>query len=178
MSVDDGLSLPIPLPLLVGIYALTAGDRVIYVGQSVNIVARVQQHQATKTFDGAFILGLCERDELNAAEGRYIHEYHPPLNGTPCPVCRRRPSDNTRAKTIILPPSDSELAPVNVTEEAVKVEEDKRAYSVEEVAEMTGLSRSLIYDEMNAERLGYIKVGRRRIITRQQLDAFLAVSAA
>jgi hypothetical protein len=41
------------------------------------------------------------------------------------------------------------------------------ADSVEEVTEATGLSRSLIYDEMNAGRLGCIEVGRRRIITRQ-----------
>jgi excisionase family DNA binding protein len=50
---------------------------------------------------------------------------------------------------------------------------EKLAYSIEEVAEMTGLSRSLLYDEMNAGRLDYIKVGRRRAITRDQVDAFL-----
>jgi excisionase family DNA binding protein len=53
---------------------------------------------------------------------------------------------------------------------------EKLAYSIEEVAEATGLSRSLIYDEMNAGRLGYIKVGRRRIITRKQLEAFLSAA--
>lgn len=51
---------------------------------------------------------------------------------------------------------------------------EKLAWSIEEVAESTGLSRSLIYDEMNDGRLAYIKVGRRRLITRKQLDAFLA----
>jgi len=50
---------------------------------------------------------------------------------------------------------------------------EKLAYSVEEAADAIGISRSLIYDEMNAGRLGYIKVGRRRLITRQQLEAFL-----
>lgn len=50
---------------------------------------------------------------------------------------------------------------------------ERLAYSIDEVAEATGLSGSLIYDEMNAGRLGYIKVGRRRIITRRQLEAFL-----
>lgn len=53
---------------------------------------------------------------------------------------------------------------------------EKLAYSVEEVAEATGLSRSLLYDEMGAGRLGYIKVGRRRIITCQQLEAFLSAA--
>jgi excisionase family DNA binding protein len=55
---------------------------------------------------------------------------------------------------------------------------EKLAYSIEEVAELTGLSRSLLYDKMNAGRLGYIKVGRRRIITRQQLEQFLNSKAA
>jgi excisionase family DNA binding protein len=52
------------------------------------------------------------------------------------------------------------------------------AYSVAEVAKATGLSRDLLYDEMRAGRLAYLKIGRRRIITRQQLDDFLATGAA
>jgi excisionase family DNA binding protein len=48
------------------------------------------------------------------------------------------------------------------------------AYSVSEAAEATGLSRDLLYDEMRAGRLAYLKIGHRRIITRQQLAAFLA----
>ena len=48
------------------------------------------------------------------------------------------------------------------------------AYSVAEAAQATGLSRDLLYDEMRAGRLAYLKIGRRRIITRQQLDAFLS----
>jgi excisionase family DNA binding protein len=48
------------------------------------------------------------------------------------------------------------------------------AYSVKEAAEATGLSRDLLYDEMRAGRLAYLKIGRRRIITRQKLQAFLA----
>lgn len=48
------------------------------------------------------------------------------------------------------------------------------SYSVDEVAQITGLSRDLLYDQMRAGRLTYLKVGRRRIITRQQLEDFLA----
>jgi excisionase family DNA binding protein len=51
---------------------------------------------------------------------------------------------------------------------------DRLAYSVEEAARVTGLSRDLLYDEMRGGRLAYLKVGRRRIITRQHLEAFLA----
>jgi excisionase family DNA binding protein len=51
---------------------------------------------------------------------------------------------------------------------------DRLAYSVEEAARVTGLSRDLLYDQMRGGRLAYLKVGRRRIITRQHLEAFLA----
>jgi excisionase family DNA binding protein len=55
---------------------------------------------------------------------------------------------------------------------------ERLAYSVDEVAQITGLSRDLLYAQMRAGRLGYIKVGRRRIITRRHLDAFLARAAS
>jgi excisionase family DNA binding protein len=51
------------------------------------------------------------------------------------------------------------------------------AYSIGEVVQVTGLSRDLLYNEMRAGRLAYLKVGRRRII-RQQLEAFLTEGAA
>ena len=51
---------------------------------------------------------------------------------------------------------------------------ERLAYSVDEAAALTGLSRELLYDQMRAGKLAYIKVGRRRIITRQHLEAFLA----
>ena len=50
---------------------------------------------------------------------------------------------------------------------------ERLAYSVEEAAQITGLSRDLLYDQMRTGRLAYLKVGRRRIITRQHLEAFL-----
>lgn len=50
---------------------------------------------------------------------------------------------------------------------------DRLAYSVEEAARITGLSRDLLYDQMRTGKLSYLKVGRRRVITRQHLEAFL-----
>lgn len=35
------------------------------------------------------------------------------------------------------------------------------------------LSRDLLYDQMRAGKLAYLKADRRRIITRQHLEAFL-----
>jgi len=46
------------------------------------------------------------------------------------------------------------------------------AYSVQEAARLTGLSRDLLYDQMRRGNLSYIKIGRRRLITRQHLQQF------
>ena len=54
---------------------------------------------------------------------------------------------------------------------------ERLAYSVDEAARLTGLSRDLLYDEMRRGRLIYIKVGRRRIITRQHLHQFLGMAS-
>jgi len=50
---------------------------------------------------------------------------------------------------------------------------ERLAYSVNEAAAITGLSRDLLCDQMRVGKLAYLKVGRRRIITRQHLEAFL-----
>jgi excisionase family DNA binding protein len=51
------------------------------------------------------------------------------------------------------------------------------AYSVDEAARLTGLSRDLLYDEMRCGNLAYVKVGRRRLITRQHLQQFLGIAS-
>jgi excisionase family DNA binding protein len=56
--------------------------------------------------------------------------------------------------------------------------EHRLAYFVYEAAMVTGLSRDLLYDQMRTGKLAYLKVGRRRIITREQLAAFLAQRSA
>ena len=53
---------------------------------------------------------------------------------------------------------------------------ERLAYSVDEAARLTGLSRDLLYDEMRRGHLDYLKVGRRRLITRQHLEQFLAIT--
>jgi excisionase family DNA binding protein len=53
-----------------------------------------------------------------------------------------------------------------------------RSLPVDEAAALTGLSRDLLYDQMRTGKLAYLKVGRRRIITRQDLEAFLTQAAS
>ena len=55
---------------------------------------------------------------------------------------------------------------------------ERLAYSVDEAAQITGLSRDLLYDQMRMGRLAFLKIGRRRIITRQHLEAFLTQAAS
>ena len=50
---------------------------------------------------------------------------------------------------------------------------DRLAYSSDEAARLTGLSRDLLYDQMRRGNLTCIKVGRRRCITRHHLQQFL-----
>ena len=52
------------------------------------------------------------------------------------------------------------------------------AYSVSEAARLTGLSRDLLYDQMRRGNLGYLKIGRRRLITRRHLEQFLDITTA
>ena len=54
---------------------------------------------------------------------------------------------------------------------------ERLAYSVDEAARLTGLSRDLLYDEMRRGNLAYIKVGRRRLITRHHLQQFLDIAS-
>jgi excisionase family DNA binding protein len=54
---------------------------------------------------------------------------------------------------------------------------ERLAYSVDEAARLTGLSRDLLYDQMRRGHLAYVKVGRRRLITRQHLEQFVGITA-
>jgi excisionase family DNA binding protein len=65
-----------------------------------------------------------------------------------------------------------------MTRSASQRPSDRLAYSVKEAAAITGLSRDLLYDQMRAGHLAYLKVGRRRIITRHNLEAFLTRQAS
>jgi len=61
-----------------GVYFLLLGDEVVYVGQSVNIHARIAQHTG-KTFD-RYAYVPCLADQLDVLESLYIHCLQPKLN--------------------------------------------------------------------------------------------------
>jgi hypothetical protein len=68
-----------PYELATGVYFLVGGDKVIYVGQSVNVYARIAQHH-DKAFD-SFAFIPCGKEMLDSLESLYIHVLRPPLNG-------------------------------------------------------------------------------------------------
>ena len=82
-------------------------------------------------------------------------------------------------------PAPSTAAPVPISHpeipQAIAAEPDlpgeRLAYSVDEAARLTGLSRDLLYDEMRRGHLPYRKVGRRRLITRHHLQQFLGLAS-
>lgn len=65
--------------LATGVYFLIGGNKVVYVGQSVNVYARIAYH-TDKIFD-SFAFIPCEQNMLDALESLYIHVLRPPLNG-------------------------------------------------------------------------------------------------
>jgi excisionase family DNA binding protein len=84
------------------------------------------------------------------------------------PPHRSRTGDTPPQVPLSIPP------PADTPEPARSAE--RLAYSVDEAASLTGLSRDLLYDEMHRGNLRYLKVGRRRLITRQHFEEFLGIS--
>jgi excisionase family DNA binding protein len=81
-----------------------------------------------------------------------------------------RPSDSRRATT------KSSALP-ETSQPGTSPAAERLAYSVDEAARLTGLSRDLLYDEMRRGNLSHVKVGRRRVITRQHLQQFLGLAS-
>ncbi len=74
-----------------GVYFLIKDHRVVYVGQSVNVYARIAAH-TDKSFDSVALLP-CSRDVLDKMESLYIHCLRPPLNGVRPDKCLHAPID-------------------------------------------------------------------------------------
>lgn len=55
---------------------------------------------------------------------------------------------------------------------------DKLLYGVTEAAELTGIGRSKLYEELTAGRIRSVKLGTRRLIPREALEEFVRTLAA
>lgn len=56
--------------------------------------------------------------------------------------------------------------------------DDRRTYSVEEVAQMLGISRTTAYECINRGEIPARRFGRRVVVLRDELDALLSASTA
>ena len=85
------------------------------------------------------------------------------------------PAGSPRHATQQVPPGDDSAAVAD--RPGQDPHSGRLAYSVDEAARLTGLSRDLLYDEMRRGNLAYVKVGRRRLITRQHLNQFPGIAS-
>ena len=85
------------------------------------------------------------------------------------------PVGSPRHATQQVPPDDDSTAAAGRSGQDPR--SGRLAYSVNEAARLTGLSRDLLYDEMRRGNLADVKVGRRRLITRQHLNQFLGIAS-
>lgn len=66
-----------------GVYFLCDGPLLVYIGQSVNPMARIAQHRKDKEFTHAFLLPIPE-SELDKIEGALIRKLNPKYNNAVC----------------------------------------------------------------------------------------------
>jgi excisionase family DNA binding protein len=84
----------------------------------------------------------------------------------------------SRAKELNRAPhAASPLPPSGASRPQPDPSTERLAYSLNEAARLTGLSRDLLYGQMRQGNLDYIKVGRRRLITRHHLEQFLGMAS-
>ena len=80
LGAEEIVNASMPWDNMSGVYFLVEGDEIVYVGQAVNVYARISQHALTKTFSRyAFV--PCKPDMLDRLESLYIHVLRPKLNG-------------------------------------------------------------------------------------------------
>jgi len=76
-----GTDITKPLEMTCGVYLLYRSGSLIYIGQSMNVYARVTQHR-DKAFDKVMFIP-CKREVLDVVESVLITTLRPELNGPP-----------------------------------------------------------------------------------------------
>ena len=72
-----------------GVYALFHGNELVYIGQAVNVAARIGQHFDSKQFTAASYVSV-PRDKLNVVERLLLDVFMPRLNRDRTTIARRR----------------------------------------------------------------------------------------
>jgi hypothetical protein len=86
------------------------------------------------------------------------------------------PADSPR-RTSGPPPPEYDIAAGTASRAGRDPHGEWLAYSVDEAARVTGRSCGLLDDQMRLGGPAYVKLGRRRPITRQQLQQYLGIAS-
>jgi hypothetical protein len=80
LDYDEIVKGTIPTSIMCGIYFLVKNERIVYVGQSTNVLRRVARHiEDGKDFD-SFSITPCPKPDLDRMEAVYITAFYPELN--------------------------------------------------------------------------------------------------
>jgi hypothetical protein len=85
-----------PYEMPCGIYFLIIGEEIVYVGQSINVMSRMDEHARRFKFK-RYAFAPFPREHLDLVESLYIHLLRPRLNGRentngePGPICAPHP---------------------------------------------------------------------------------------
>ena len=102
-----------PYPKLCGIYFLIRAGRIVYIGQAVNIFARIATHMARKDFD-SWSHVKCSAHQLSEFERAYINKFMPEMNKDH--VTRKIRADAKASRDAMLPATETE-SPEHVVRE-------------------------------------------------------------
>lgn len=69
----------IPVQPVSGIYFLSRGGAIVYIGQSMNIYSRIAAHEKDKEFDSACYFH-CAREDMDDIERTLIQSFQPEYN--------------------------------------------------------------------------------------------------
>jgi len=78
-SESEIVSAATAIDLHAGIYFLIRGEKIVYVGKSLNVHSRIAAHRPSKEFDKVHII-TCRQESLGQLESMYIKSFNPELN--------------------------------------------------------------------------------------------------
>lgn len=79
-TADEIVKNAFPLTITCGVYFLIQANRVVYVGQSIDVLARIAKHRRERNDFDSFNILPCSVDELDELEEAYIFALTPKYN--------------------------------------------------------------------------------------------------
>lgn len=110
------------------VYFLCLSGKIVYVGQTVNLLQRVRSH-GDKVFDSVFFVSV-EKDQLLKTEAKYIRQLKPPYNRTLS--AKRDPLANAEFVAELLDKARSAGSGIGKNYGSVAEQHDEIVFAIEE----------------------------------------------